>query len=113
MGQLEAHTRVQFQHFCTKLLEVASMEEGAGSLRVKQDETMADETLVEAALRILNTSDPFEKAELGDKVASRWLNGAISSPYHPSADFAVPDRPARLSDVLIRLPPHLFVYILV
>ena len=70
---------------------------------------MADETLVEAALRVLNTSDPFEKAELGDNVASRWLNGAISNPYDPSADLPVPDRPARLSNVLIRLLPHLIV----
>ncbi|XP_038884770.1 uncharacterized protein HI_0077 [Benincasa hispida] len=65
---------------------------------------MAAETLVEAALRVLNTSDPFEKAELGDHVASRWLNGAISSPYDPSADLAVPDRPARLSDVKLVSP---------
>lgn len=74
---------------------------------------MADETLVEAALRVLNTSDPFEKAGLGDNVASRWLNGAISSLYDPSADLPVPDRPARLSNVLIRLLPHLIVYILI
>ncbi|XP_022954428.1 uncharacterized protein LOC111456685 [Cucurbita moschata] len=65
---------------------------------------MADETLVEAALRVLNTSDPFEKAELGDKVASRWLNGVISRPYDPSSDLAVPDRPARLSDVKLVSP---------
>lgn len=70
---------------------------------------MADETLVEAALRVLNTSDPFEKAELGHSVASRWLNGAIPRPYDPSADLAVPDRPARLSDVTICLLRHLFV----
>ncbi|KGN63040.1 uncharacterized protein LOC101205330 [Cucumis sativus] len=65
---------------------------------------MADETLVEAALRVLNTSDPFEKAELGDNVASRWLNGAISNPYDPSADLPVPDRPARLSNVKLVSP---------
>lgn len=78
---------------------------------------MADEneTLVEAALRVLNTSDPFRKAELGDIVASRWLNGAISRPYDPSADVAVPDRPARLSDVTIHLLHillHIYVYML-
>ncbi|XP_022134431.1 uncharacterized protein LOC111006681 [Momordica charantia] len=65
---------------------------------------MGDETLVEAALRVLNTSDPYEKAELGDSVASRWLSGAISLPYDPSVDLQVPDRPARLSDVKLVSP---------
>ena len=59
-----------------------------------------EETLVEAALRVLNTADPFEKAKLGDIVASRWLNAAISRPYHPSLHLPVPDRPARLSNVI-------------
>lgn len=34
------------------------------------------ETLVEAALRVLNTADPFEKARLGDQVADQWLQGS-------------------------------------
>lgn len=58
-----------------------------------------EETLVEAALRVLNTADPFEKARLGDSVASRWLDGSIAEPYKPSIDLHVPDRPARLSSV--------------
>ncbi|KAG5045736.1 hypothetical protein JHK82_015123 [Glycine max] len=59
-----------------------------------------EETLVEAALRVLNTADPFEKARLGDSVASRWLNGDIAEPYDPSgSDLTLPDRPARLSSV--------------
>lgn len=58
-----------------------------------------EETLVEAALRVLNTADPFEKARLGDEVAKRWLHGEISRSYDPSVDLSVPDRPARLSDV--------------
>jgi len=60
-----------------------------------------EETLVEAALRVLNTADPFEKARLGDSVATRWLNGAMAEPYDPSAGdhLTLPDRPARLSSV--------------
>ncbi|KAM6600649.1 hypothetical protein CsatA_020258 [Cannabis sativa] len=60
-----------------------------------------EETLVEAALQVLNTADPFEKARLGDSVASRWLQGEITRPYHPTLDPIVPDRPARLSDDII------------
>ncbi|KAK7351007.1 hypothetical protein VNO77_10123 [Canavalia gladiata] len=63
-----------------------------------------EESLVEAALRVLNTADPFEKARLGDSVASRWLNGAIAEPYDPSRDLTVPDRPARLSTVKLVAP---------
>lgn len=57
------------------------------------------ETLVEAALRVLNTADPFEKARLGDLIATQWLQGAISQAYLPSMDLSVPDRPARLTNV--------------
>uniref|UniRef100_A0A7N0TLD0 Uncharacterized protein n=1 Tax=Kalanchoe fedtschenkoi TaxID=63787 RepID=A0A7N0TLD0_KALFE len=38
----------------------------------------AEESLIEAALRVLNTADPFQKARLGDSVATRWLQGAIT-----------------------------------
>ncbi|XP_071734618.1 uncharacterized protein [Rutidosis leptorrhynchoides] len=63
------------------------------------------ETLVEAALRVLNTADPVEKAKLGDELANKWLQGLISVPYHPSqADFIVPDRPARLTNVKLVSP---------
>lgn len=54
---------------------------------------------MEAALRVLNTADPFEKARLGDEVANKWLQGDISLPYHASVDITVPDRPARLANV--------------
>lgn len=59
------------------------------------------ETLVEAALRVLNTADPFEKARLGDEVANKWLQGLITQAYDPSSsqDLVVPDRPARLGTV--------------
>lgn len=63
-----------------------------------------EETLVEAALRVLNTADPFEKARLGDSVASRWLDGTIAEPYNPSIDLHIPDRPARLSSVKLVAP---------
>ncbi|GMG99457.1 hypothetical protein Nepgr_001297 [Nepenthes gracilis] len=62
------------------------------------------ETLVEAALRVLNTADPFEKAKLGDELATQWLQGIITQPYHPSLDLSVPDRPARLSNVKLVSP---------
>lgn len=60
-----------------------------------------EETLVEAALRILNTADPVEKARIGDEVANRWLKGLISLPYNHSVELPVPDRPARLTNVMI------------
>ncbi|CAJ1974379.1 unnamed protein product [Sphenostylis stenocarpa] len=64
------------------------------------------ETLVEAALRVLNTADPFEKARLGDSVATRWLNGAMAEPYDSFAGdhLTLPDRPARLSSVKLVAP---------
>ncbi|KAI9118717.1 hypothetical protein K1719_010162 [Acacia pycnantha] len=67
------------------------------------------QTLVEAALRVLNTADPFEKARLGDLFASQWLEGsaAIVRPYDPSVHLTVPDRPARLSNVKLVAPGHM------
>ncbi|CDO99842.1 unnamed protein product [Coffea canephora] len=62
------------------------------------------ETLVEAALRVLNTADPVEKARLGDEVANKWLQGLITQAYDPSQDVIVPDRPARLSNVKLVSP---------
>lgn len=58
------------------------------------------ETLVEAALRVLNTADPKEKARIGEQVAAQWLQGLfITQPYHVTEDVIVPDRPARPTDV--------------
>nr|XP_043631878.1 uncharacterized protein HI_0077 [Erigeron canadensis] len=64
------------------------------------------ETLVEAALRVLNTPDPVEKAKLGDQIANKWLQGLISNAYHTSQqpDIVVPDRPARLTNVKLVSP---------
>ncbi|KAK3228414.1 hypothetical protein Dsin_000295 [Dipteronia sinensis] len=62
------------------------------------------ETLVEAALRILNTADPFDKARIGDLVASKWLDGAITLLYNPSLDLPVPDRPSRPTNVKLVSP---------
>ncbi|KAM0023217.1 putative Ferritin-like superfamily [Helianthus debilis subsp. tardiflorus] len=63
------------------------------------------ETLVEAALRVLNTPDPVEKAKLGDQIANNWLQGLILDSYTPSQpDFMVPDRPARLTNVKLVSP---------
>lgn len=62
------------------------------------------ETLVEAALRVLNTADPVDKAKLGDEVATKWLQGLIIQPYTThSQDFTVPDRPARPETVRFSL----------
>ncbi|XP_050282062.1 uncharacterized protein LOC126722940 [Quercus robur] len=63
-----------------------------------------EETLVEAALRVLKTGDPYEKARLGDSVASQWLQGTITQPYDSSLDLPVPDRPARLANVKLVSP---------
>ncbi|CAI0410788.1 unnamed protein product [Linum tenue] len=72
--------------------------------RDKMSSSLETETLVEAALRILNTPDPFEKARLGDWVASQWLQGSISLAYDPDLQFSVPERPARLPDVKLVAP---------
>lgn len=62
------------------------------------------ETLVEAALRVLNTADPVQKAKLGDEVATKWLQGLIIQPCNPhSQDLTVPDRPARPEKVSLSL----------
>ncbi|KAK9168456.1 hypothetical protein Syun_000596 [Stephania yunnanensis] len=62
------------------------------------------ETLVEAALRVLNTPDPFEKANLGEAVASRWIHGSITESFSQCVDLNVPDRPARPSNVKLVSP---------
>lgn len=59
----------------------------------------AEETLVEKALRVLNTADPVEKARLGNEIAEKWLKGDIKVAYDASKDIEVPDRPARLGNV--------------
>ncbi|XP_076957312.1 uncharacterized protein LOC143632769 [Bidens hawaiensis] len=65
----------------------------------------SNETLVEAALRVLNTPDPVDKAKLGDQVANNWLQGLITNPYdHSHPDLIVPDRPARLTNVKLVSP---------
>ncbi|PIN06011.1 hypothetical protein CDL12_21434 [Handroanthus impetiginosus] len=68
---------------------------------------IAKETLVEAALRVLNTADPFEKARLGDEVANKWLKGEIAAPYNDSVDIPVSDRPARLANVKLVSPSEM------
>ncbi|KAH9622755.1 hypothetical protein KSS87_008645 [Heliosperma pusillum] len=70
----------------------------------EEEEVVVSESLVELALQILNTSDPFKKAKLGDDVASRWLQGLITLPYHPSLDLQPPDRPARPAHVKLVSP---------
>lgn len=65
---------------------------------------MDSETLIESAIRVLNTADPYEKALLGDSIAVKWLQGAISEPYDPTVDLPVMDRPARLTNVLVSFP---------
>lgn len=70
---------------------------------------MGSETLIESAIRVLNTSDPYEKARLGDSIAVKWLQGAISEPYDPTVDLPVPDKPARLTNV--QSPPILSSFV--
>ncbi|KAF7811581.1 hypothetical protein G2W53_032557 [Senna tora] len=73
-------------------------------MRADENEDRESDTLVEAALRVLKTADPFEKARLGDFVASQWLQGTITRAYDPSLHLSVPDRPARLSNVKLVAP---------
>lgn len=70
-------------------------------------------TLVDAALEVLLEADPFEKARIGEEVASRWLNGDISVAYRNRSTIAntcdhplPPDRPAR-SDNIDLVPSNL------
>ncbi|GFQ07075.1 uncharacterized protein hi_0077 [Phtheirospermum japonicum] len=67
----------------------------------------AEENLVEAALRVLNTADPCEKARIGDEVARKWLKDEIIRPYDASMDIPVPDRPARLDNVMLVSPSEM------
>ncbi|KAI0515771.1 hypothetical protein KFK09_008438 [Dendrobium nobile] len=62
---------------------------------------MITETLLEAALEVLNTADPIQKARLGEAAAKRWLQGEISVPFRQDDDLPIPNRPARLSSVLL------------
>lgn len=57
------------------------------------------EFLIEAALEVLKTADPVDKARLGDAAANRWLQGEISLPFRQDDDPSVPNRPARPSNV--------------
>ncbi|XP_057798839.1 uncharacterized protein LOC131014767 [Salvia miltiorrhiza] len=68
---------------------------------------VAEATLVEAALRVLNTADPFEKARLGDEIANKWLKGDIKVAYDASKDIQVPDRPSRGSNVKLVSPSEM------
>ncbi|XP_074578550.1 uncharacterized protein LOC141835027 [Curcuma longa] len=63
------------------------------------------QTLVEAALEVLNMANPFEKARLGEAFAVRWLQGSICIPYRDEGPPSpVPDRPARLSTMKLVSP---------
>ncbi|PKU84592.1 hypothetical protein MA16_Dca024513 [Dendrobium catenatum] len=62
------------------------------------------ETLLEAALEVLNTADPIQKARLGEAAAKRWLQGEISVPFRQDDDLPIPNRPARLSSVKLVAP---------
>ncbi|KAL5974576.1 hypothetical protein ACLOJK_031246 [Asimina triloba] len=77
----------------------------AMSLHASEEERRRQpQTLVEAALQVLTTADPVEKARLGEAAAKRWLDGAISQPYDASVHLPVPDRPSRLSNVKLLSP---------
>ncbi len=59
----------------------------------------ASDSLVEAALKVLNCPDPWIKAEYTYKAVELWRNGSIRSirPRH-WRELKVPDRPARADD---------------
>ncbi|XP_047342073.1 uncharacterized protein HI_0077 [Impatiens glandulifera] len=62
------------------------------------------ETLVEAALLVLNTGDVNEKARISDDFAIKWLDGVITLPYVSSREYIIPDRPPRLPNVKLVQP---------
>lgn len=84
-------------NFCVYTQDVAGHQTPPAKPREKRE--MESETLIEAAIRVLNTSDPNEKARLGDSIAVKWLQGSITEAYDPTVDLPVPDRPARLTNV--------------
>jgi hypothetical protein len=61
----------------------------------------ATDTLVEAALKILNEPDPWRKAEFTYAVYDMWKAGTITRilPDDPS-QLVVPERPARADDTV-------------
>lgn len=65
------------------------------------------DTLVEAALKVLNTGDPWRKADFGDLAAKLWFEGCFSQAYDCHKDLLVPDRPARLATVQLVAPQHM------
>lgn len=87
--------------------EAADMSESELYLAETGADTEAEaeaETLVEAALRVLNTADLFEKAKVGDEIACKWLEGTISLPYHPEIHLHVPHRPSLPTHVKLLSP---------
>lgn len=65
------------------------------------------DTLVEAALKVLNAGDPWRKADFGDLAAKLWFQGCLSQAYDCHKDLLVPDRPSRLPTVQLVAPQHM------
>jgi uncharacterized ferritin-like protein (DUF455 family) len=65
-----------------------------------------EETLVEAAVRVVKIGDVKEKARIGEEVATQWLHGGGGGfqAYRDNQQLGLPDRPARPSQVRLVSP---------
>ncbi|MCO5571603.1 hypothetical protein L7F22_025349 [Adiantum nelumboides] len=64
----------------------------------------AQDSLVEAAIKVLNTADPWLKASYGDTAAVLWKGGLISHAYTSNSVLHPPRRPARPDTVTLVSP---------
>ncbi|KAM1782752.1 hypothetical protein ACFX11_041185 [Malus domestica] len=58
-------------------------------LRSNSTNSSENESLVEAAIRVLNTAHPFEKARVGESKATQWLRGTTTRAYDPSVNLSL------------------------
>eukprot|EP00250_Pteridium_aquilinum_P006765 c16609_g1_i1 orf=511-1410(-) len=69
---------------------------GGGRQADKGTPPSARDSLVEAAIKVLNTADPWLKARYGDIAAALWRGGLIAHAYTPNDLLLhLPQRPAR------------------
>ncbi|KAH7279266.1 hypothetical protein KP509_37G012700 [Ceratopteris richardii] len=65
------------------------------------------DSLVEAAIKVLSTGDPWLKAEYGDIAARLWKDGLISRPFPSDSNPRPPSRPARSTLIQLVTPQNM------
>ncbi len=80
----------------TNSTKLDTLSSESASIETKQDEET--KTLSYWALKILNTAEPHEKAELTDRVAEMWANNELTGGFGSSLP---PDHPKRLDSLNI------------